>query len=73
MTKQQKEVTLLKKQIRKLERDKRLLEEQLHRSGNNQRYWQREYNRLLEDIQFNKKSKTKSIVNPSNPDPINRV
>lgn len=71
MTKQQKEVALLKKEIRKLERDKRILGEQLHQAKNGMRYWQREYNRVLDDMNrgFNAKPKVREAVNP---DPVNK-
>lgn len=53
MTKQQKEVAQLKQEIRKLERNKRVLEDKLHKAENGARYWQREYNRVLYDMQHN--------------------
>jgi len=77
MTNQQKEIIQLKREIRKLERDKRLVEDRLRKAENGQRYWHKEYHRLLEkyDEALNtvEKPKTKSIINPRNPDPINRV
>jgi hypothetical protein len=50
MTKQQKEVAQLKREIRKLERDKRLSEEKLRKAGEESQYWSRQYNRLLNEM-----------------------
>ena len=65
MTKQQKEVAQLKRELRLLTRDKRIVEVELAKANEASRYWQKQYNRLLEDMRaFRAKPETKPAEGP---------